>query len=465
MKTTVLSAAVVDSLEDAPAAGTPSATASGVRYDSLDAARAAAMLLGLVYHALSFRMFTAGALPIADVDSGLTAHWLQEWLHSFRMPWFFLIAGFFARLMWLKYSARDFLRRRAVRIGLPLLVGMATFVPAYVAVRMAVMPRPEGMIGVPGAPSDFSPPPWTSSEGESALKRPPVGGAFRPPPGLFDASSVAQRWLGPGAMFVQLNHLWFLWYLLLYTWLTPVLGWIEWRVSRRDRPTGDGVAEVRPRSVLALVTGSALLALPWLMLGESPFGWGLGLSPSIFRSVPDIFWRADPDMAFYALYYCVGWWLHRRASALRVLAAQWPGYLALGLAAFSAATWLSVNYRQPEVVAEVRSWRTLAYCLFSLATAAHVAAFTGLFERYCRQPRRAWRYLADAALWVYLAHPALLLLALALLRPMHLSWPWVVVIAPMMTAAAALAMYEWFVRRTFLARLFGAASAKPTGAR
>jgi glucan biosynthesis protein C len=69
------------------------------------------MLLGVVYHTLLFRMFTEGFTPGTMGGSG-PSRWIQDWLHSFRMPLSFLISGFFGRMMLEKYGTRDYLRRR-----------------------------------------------------------------------------------------------------------------------------------------------------------------------------------------------------------------------------------------------------------------------------------------------------------------------------------------------------------------
>ena len=85
--------------------------ATAPRYYALDCVRAAAMLLGVFYHAI---MFIGG-------DGGrTTAPGLLDWIHSFRMPLFFLISGFFGQMMLGKYGLSGYLRRRWWRIGLPL---------------------------------------------------------------------------------------------------------------------------------------------------------------------------------------------------------------------------------------------------------------------------------------------------------------------------------------------------------
>jgi hypothetical protein len=106
------------------------------RFHALDQLRATAMLLGVFYHALLFSNLISGGIPgrfgpAGSRDGFDGSMMMQEWLHSFRMPLFFLISGFFCRMMFQKYGIWKYLVRRWWRIGAPLLIGLFTFVPMY----------------------------------------------------------------------------------------------------------------------------------------------------------------------------------------------------------------------------------------------------------------------------------------------------------------------------------------------
>ena len=128
------------------------------------------MLLGVFYHALLFNGMVAGGprppLGPGSARSGFSGEmFTQEYLHSFRMPLFFIVSGFFCHMMLLKYGPRRYYARRGFRIGVPLLIGMFTFVPLYVLARESFQPRPNFpdsprrefaglMAGPPGRRSD-----------------------------------------------------------------------------------------------------------------------------------------------------------------------------------------------------------------------------------------------------------------------------------------------------------------------
>src|SRR5215831_1828660 len=88
------------------------------RFHGLDSVRAAAMLLGVVLHAILYGGGTTGMFggsPGADIR-------LAHWIHSFRMPLFFMMAGFFSHLMLVKHGRATYLARRWWRLGVPMLL-------------------------------------------------------------------------------------------------------------------------------------------------------------------------------------------------------------------------------------------------------------------------------------------------------------------------------------------------------
>ena len=99
------------------------------RRHDLDALRAGAMLLGIVYHlALSF----AEGFPwlIQDSRQGQGYTLFQYASHGFRMPLFFVLSGFFTAMLWRKRGLKALLKHRFRRIFLPMILGLVTIIPA-----------------------------------------------------------------------------------------------------------------------------------------------------------------------------------------------------------------------------------------------------------------------------------------------------------------------------------------------
>jgi glucans biosynthesis protein C len=128
------------------------------RYHHLDALRAAAMLVVVVWHLTNAWML---GVPLSDTTS-TALEWVLA-VSRWSLPLFFLMAGFFGAALLKRWGPKDFAVDRLTRIGLPLAVGMWTIVPL------------------------------------STL-------AFR------EAGAVPVHANGPA----QLLHLWFLWYVLLF---------------------------------------------------------------------------------------------------------------------------------------------------------------------------------------------------------------------------------------------------------
>jgi peptidoglycan/LPS O-acetylase OafA/YrhL len=91
------------------------------RLHYLDALRAFAMALVVPWHAANFFAIRGeGGMPVAG------AIWIS---HAFRMPLFFLLAGFFGAMTIGSHGNVAWVRRRLVRLGIPLVVGVAALAP------------------------------------------------------------------------------------------------------------------------------------------------------------------------------------------------------------------------------------------------------------------------------------------------------------------------------------------------
>jgi glucans biosynthesis protein C len=77
------------------------------------------MMLGLVLHSA---IFTATYAPISNPSQERVFYLIYDFIHTFRMPAFFLISGFFAAVLFEKYGAAGLLSNRLKRILLPLLI-------------------------------------------------------------------------------------------------------------------------------------------------------------------------------------------------------------------------------------------------------------------------------------------------------------------------------------------------------
>lgn len=104
-----------------------------VRYHGLDALRAFAMIMGVVLHASMFYVKDIGpSLGYAltgrvFIPTSETAGLIFFFIHFWRMPVFFLLAGFFARLIIVKRGTPNLVKNRFVRIIIPLVTGVVIY--------------------------------------------------------------------------------------------------------------------------------------------------------------------------------------------------------------------------------------------------------------------------------------------------------------------------------------------------
>lgn len=99
-------------------------TAPSVRYHELDALRAAAMLLGIVLHAmLSFMDVSIWPAQDRYRDTQLYGFFVHA-MHGFRLPLFFLLSGFFTAMLWRRRGMLALIKHRTIRIGIPLAIGV-----------------------------------------------------------------------------------------------------------------------------------------------------------------------------------------------------------------------------------------------------------------------------------------------------------------------------------------------------
>ena len=153
------------------------------RLHALDAVRGYALLLGVVLHSAAAFL---PDFPMAAwrLEPSPTAAVIYYVIHMSRMSAFFLIAGFFGRMVLERRGLKAFVKDRAKRIILPLVLGLPV-VMIIIGLGLALGALPHGM--------DYL---------TSLTRAPPREPGAGPQSGL------------------DLAHLWFLYYLLIFYVLT-----------------------------------------------------------------------------------------------------------------------------------------------------------------------------------------------------------------------------------------------------
>ncbi len=260
---------------------------SSDRDHALDATRAAALLLGVLFHAAwSFVPFNVGA-AIVDPAANDFFGWFFFASHTFRMQLFFLIAGFFGRLVFVRKGYRRFILHRLQRIAVPFLLGWVILFPLYLVAR-ALCHR----VAV-GIPLDWEMVAATYHrlflDGLIWIPR-SEGGAF------------------------GLAHLWFLYFLLWFYLLMLLSGFLMQRfISERMYRRIDALTAW----VMKAPWSVFLLALVFGVLMYEMEGW-FGVTTPLHSLVPFF-----PSFFLYGAFFTFGWVLHRQAELLRFATHRW----------------------------------------------------------------------------------------------------------------------------------------------
>lgn len=116
----------------------PEPTATPERLHHWDFSRALYLVLGIPFHAaVIYSLSHEWTVSSPDKSQALT--WLADFIHTFRMPGFFLLAGLFSMMLLERQGAGPWFRTRLVRLGLPLLFATLLILPFQIVVASVAM--------------------------------------------------------------------------------------------------------------------------------------------------------------------------------------------------------------------------------------------------------------------------------------------------------------------------------------
>jgi ABC-type multidrug transport system ATPase subunit/fucose 4-O-acetylase-like acetyltransferase len=378
------------------------------RFHALDAARAFALLLGIVLHAaMSFFL----PLPAQDVSQSTTLGVAFYVIHIFRMSLFYFIAGFFAHMMFHRRGTRAFLKDRAKRILVPMTAGWLVLAPPTIAAVVWGLTRtfPNG-----------------------------------PPPGT-DVEAIQPQGF-------PLIHLWFLYYLTLFYVLALTLraGFVALLDrSGRLRDRVDALVGAGLGTYLAPIALAAPILAVLYFKADWPVWFGVptpdtGLIPKV------------PGLVAFGTAFAFGWVLHRQTSLLGRLEKQWLVNLSVALAltiASLAIVGIAPNTTSPFVIEGGAGMRAAYAACYTASIWYWTFGIVGAAMRFCSGFSPVRRYIADSSYWLYLGHLPIVfgLQALVMKVPLHWTIKFPAIIA--ITLAVLLVSYHYLVRPTFIGAL------------
>ncbi len=369
------------------------------RLHGLDAVRGLALIAGVVLHGAMAFLPGPQLWLVADASRSTTLSVSFFAIHMARMTVFFVLAGFFGRMVMHRDGWAAFARQRVARIGIPMVVAWPLVFGSIVAVMIV-----------------------TASPG--------AGGG-----------------LGLTIKNFPLTHLWFLYVLLLLYAAVLLLRAAVVTVDRGDALRRS--ADVVMRGVVG----------PWApLLLALPVAWGLYSHPYwlMWFGVPTPDFGFVPNraaMLTYGLAFSLGWLMRRQHTVLLPrIQRQWALFLVMAVAA--TVYCLAATSLEPLIAPTPFGRTKLSFALaYAIGLWSWAFALIGMGLRFLGNPSPRRRYLADASYWIYLAHLPLVLALQLLMRDWPLPWPVKYALLLGVAMALLLVSYHWLVRSTFVGAL------------
>ncbi|MCL0102059.1 acyltransferase family protein [Dehalococcoidia bacterium] len=323
------------------------------------------MLLGIALHgSVPYFSRIAGFefMWPADEDQSTSLAIMFYFIHTWRMPTFFLLAGFFAHLILDRHSLRQFAVGRMKRIGIPLIV--------FGVIMASILP-PIWHYG------------WSGNLSLDIFR------GMQPQHQDLDSS---------GSL---IAHLWFLYYLLLIyamlvtfrLWQRCSTSWTKQLFASRILPKKQLSDIIYGRFPLVLILGATVLLV--IRAGdESKPIWPLNM----------------PDLLYAALFFFYGYGLYLRRGLIerlrdkKTLVVLWTFAWILFLISLALTGELNTLSKQNATDQAITIIQRQQWVFYGASSVLFTLGFVGLFERLCSSPRAWIRWVADSSYWIYIMH-------------------------------------------------------------
>lgn len=354
----------------------------------LDGLRSSLMLLGVVLHAAYPYSQGAGWL-VRDPQRNQFFQYLTRGIHLFRMPAFFLVAGFFAAFLLRRSNPTGFIHERLRRIGVPLLSTLLTF-----NLAQALLLRKRA---APGA--------WLPSVDE-----------------------VQAMW-SSGSL---LGHLWFLVYLLVFCAVLAACAPAIRRLSVSRWPGW-------------LATGSGFQLMLGLAVAGSVMAVAVEhLAPTVLNH--EYLGLVDPsELLTYAPFFGMGILLEMDETLLLRFSSPGPWTATVGIVALAATCSQAGSH-------DLLS-RGLHLLASSLLAWMVIRLLFGGFRRIASDASPLLRYLSDASYSIYLMHHLIVVASASWLLSVPWGAWSKFAITLCLTISISLAAHHFLILRSPLLRL------------
>ncbi len=367
------------------------------RIHALDSLRAIMMLLGVVLHTTMTYADTDYGLGWGLKDIGATHisnDYIHRVIHSFRMQTFFVVAGFFASLLFYERSPIKMIKNRVNRIVLPFIVFLFVLFPLV-------------MFSFKYSSLVFD--------------------------GTENALSQALNYTR-GLPFVPNStfHLWFLYYLSMISAMSVGIALLLKKLPSLTSHISQAFNWVIVKPILRVLIFTGLTCLVYLIMGASYVEASNSFTPDF-----NIF-------MYYSFFYYVGWILFKSKHLLnKMMTFDWACTI-IGLLLYTAYLIVGLIFNPFNFLTHI--------LINSLVVWLFIFGITGLFIRYASNHSSLMRYVSDSSYWVYLLHLPLT----AIIPSFIVDWPLPATIKMLFvvlsTSVICFTTYHYLVRGTFIGK-------------
>jgi glucans biosynthesis protein C len=341
-------------------------------------------------------------LPI-DRNTSYLFDIVFHFIHSFRMPLFFMLAGFFAALLVEKRGLAGTYRDRAARVLAPLVAGVLTIVPVTLL----------GMLGL-----------------MIALRFGVM--QLLPERAQLDTLKVELQAIGAPVDKITILHLWFLLYLCYFYLTLPACMWLV----RRSAPASARIARFLASPWAFMALGLYTAATLWPYRGAIVLEGFLYLTPHV------------PSLVYYGSFFVLGYFFHAHREILKTFTRHAARCTVLAAVLFPLS--MALSHWDLQAGGTSPAYHLAAVVLNGFCTWALIYAIAGWTLRLFDVASPWILYASQSAYWVYLVHIVFVVLFAWLLVPFDLPAFVKFALVAIATTIVCFTTYHYFVRRTWL---------------
>jgi peptidoglycan/LPS O-acetylase OafA/YrhL len=312
----------------------------------MDNLRALAMLMGVFFHAaLAYSPMLHAIWLSADSQQSALVDVIAWFTHLFRMPLFFLIAGFFVAYLVRKRGMAGMLKNRALRILLPLVIFFPLCMWAVIsgltnALAHVQNKSPILLMIINAAPGTPPPPPTTM-------------------------------------------HLWFLYNLVFFCVFTWILSNFSWTWLRNFINT------IKPAIFLFTFP---LLLIPALLSVSAP------------APAPDSFLPQLWSFGFFGIFFALGYLVFYLENFTERFKSYGFILLLMSIVIYAAYYYL-IPKQSGFIPVQLSFWRKFMLTLCEAYISVWMTFLCLIFgKRYLNFHSRIMRFISDSSYWVYIIH-------------------------------------------------------------